>query len=249
MSIGPDEHDDGRCRPRFATTQWSLIAAASERASEPSRTALEQLCQQYWQPLYAWLRQEGSSHDDAEDIVQSFLLETIESRRVERADPNRGRFRTFLLASLKNFRANWRRGEQTLKRGGDAQRLSLDFSSLGKDWPSEPRDDESPDRKFDRKWALCLIENSLQRVAERSEAKGRGELFARVRPLLTGADNVDSQQQIAADLGLTVGAIRVALHRWREDLRQAIREEIRQTVLDDREIDEELGHLMAILSE
>lgn len=249
MSLGSDEYDAGRPRPRFATTQWSLIAAASEQATEPSRAALEQLCQQYWQPLYAWLRQEGSSHEDAEDIVQSFLLETIESRRVERADPNRGRFRTFLLASLKNYRANWRRNEQALKRGGNAQRLPLDFSMLGKDWPAEPRDHESPDRKFDRKWALCLIENSLQRVAERSVTKGRGDLFARLRPLLTGADDADSQQQVAAELGLTVGAIRVALHRWREDLRQAIREEIRQTVLDDREIDEELGHLMAVLSE
>jgi len=219
MRTPSDELEHNAPRPRFATTQWSLIAAASEQATEPSRAALEQLCQQYWQPLYAWLRQEGSSHEDAEDIVQSFLLETIESRRVERADPNRGRFRTFLLASLKNYRANWRRNEQALKRGGNAQRLPLDFSMLGKDWPAEPRDHESPDRKFDRKWALCLIENS------------------------------DSQQQVAAELGLTVGAIRVALHRWREDLRQAIREEIRQTVIDDREIDEELGHLMAVLSE
>lgn len=249
MSDSSDQLEHDRPRPRFTTTQWSLIAAAAEPASESNRVALEQLCQQYWQPLYAWLRQEGCSHEDAEDIVQSFLLETVESRRVERADPNRGRFRTFLLASLKNYRANWRRGELALKRGGDAQRLSLDFTILGKDWPAEPLDHESPDRKFDRKWALCLIENSLQRVAERSAAKGRGDLFARLRPLLTGADDADSQQQVAQELGLTVGAIRVALHRWREDLRQAIREEIRQTVLDDREIDEELAHLMAVLSE
>ncbi|MFM7740413.1 MAG: RNA polymerase sigma factor [Planctomycetota bacterium] len=249
MSLGPDENEEARPRPRFATTQWSLVAAAAESASESNRTALEQLCQQYWQPLYAWLRQEGCSREDAEDIVQSFLLETIESRRVERADPNRGRFRTFLLASLKNYRANWRRGERALKRGGDAQRVPLDFSLLGGDWPAEPIDQESPDRKFDRKWALCLIENSLQRVAQRSGAKGRGDLFARLRPLLTGADDADSQQQVASELGLTVGAVRVALHRWREDLRQAIREEIRQTVLDEREIDEELGYLMAVLSE
>lgn len=248
MNPGSEEYDAGRSRPRFATTQWSLIAAASDPATESRRPALEQLCQQYWQPLYAWLRQEGSSPEDAEDIVQAFLLETIESRRVDRADPNRGRFRTFLLASLKNYRANWRRGEQALKRGGGLQRMPLDFSTCGDDWPAEPHDRESPDRMFDRKWALCLIENSLQRVAERSAAKGRGELFARLRPLLTGSDDADSQQQIAADLGLTVGAIRVALHRWREDLRQAIREEIRQTVLEESEIDEELGHLMAALS-
>lgn len=247
MSSPFDDFAAGQHRPQFATTQWSLIAAAADPTAEPNRVALEQLCQQYWQPLYAWLRQSGRSHEDAEDLVQSFLLEIIDSGRVERADPSRGRFRTFLLASLKNFCANWRRGEQALKRGGGLERVSLHLARAGESWAGEPSDQETPDRQFDRNWALCLIDNSLQRVAARSEAKGRGDLFNRLKPFLTGADDAESQQQIAADLGLTVGALRVALHRWREELRQAIREEIRQTVLDDREMDEELAHLLSVL--
>jgi RNA polymerase sigma-70 factor (ECF subfamily) len=247
MSPISDEFPAGKQRPYFATTQWSLVAAAVAPVAEPARAALEQLCQQYWQPLYSWLRQGGSSHEDAEDLVQSFLWDTIDSGRVEQADPNRGRFRTFLLASLKNYRANWHRGQLTLKRGGDVQRWSLDFARAGESWPGEPADLETPDRQFDRKWALCLIENSLQRVADRSEAKGRGELFKRLKPFLTGTDDTDSLQQVAADLGLSVGAVRVTLHRWREELRQAIREEIRQTVLVDGEVEDELAHLMSVL--
>lgn len=247
MSSPFEVSETGKPRPRFATTQWSLVAAAAEPAAEPGRAALEQLCQQYWQPLYAWLRQSGRSHEDAEDLVQAFLLDTIDSGRVEQADPNRGRFRTFLLASLKNYQSNWRRGEQSLKRGGGVERMSLDFARVGESWAGEPSDHETPDRQFDRKWALCLIENSLQRVAARSEAKGRGELFNRLKPFLTGADDAESQQQVASDLGLTVGALRVALYRWREELRQTIREEIRQTVLDDGEMEDELAHLMSVL--
>ncbi|MFN5321454.1 MAG: RNA polymerase sigma factor [Planctomycetota bacterium] len=247
MSSSHDDIEAGKQRPHFATTQWSLVAAAAEPAAGSGRAALEQLCQQYWQPLYAWLRQSGSSHEDAEDLVQSFLLDTIDSGRVERADPSRGRFRTFLLASLKHYRANWRRGEQTLKRGGGVERWSLDFAQAGKSWPGEPSDRETPDRQFDRKWALCLIENSLQRVAAKSEAKGRGDLFARLKPYLTGADDADSHERVASELGLTVGAVRVALHRWREEWRRAIREEIRQTVLEEAEIEDELAHLMSVL--
>jgi RNA polymerase sigma-70 factor (ECF subfamily) len=247
MSSPFDDFAAGKQQPHFATTQWSLIAAAAGPVEEPGRAALEQLCQQYWQPLYAWLRQSGSSHEDAEDLVQSFLLDTIDSGRVEQADPNRGRFRTFLLASLKNYRANWRRGERTLKRGGGLERWSLDFARAGESWPGEPVDHETPDRQFDRKWALCLIENSLQRVATRCQAKGRGELFDRLKPFLTGADDADSQQRVADELGLTVGAVRVALHRWRDELRQAIREEIRQTVLDSGEVEEELAYLISVL--
>lgn len=232
----------------FATTHWSLVASASERDADQARSALEELCARYWYPLYAWLRRSGSPHEDAQDLVQSFLMQLIERRRLEVADPERGRFRSFLLASLKNFRANVARAERSERRGGSVSLLSLDFSTADDHYRQEPCHDLTPDRLFDRKWALQLIERSLQQLETNSRARGREELFAQVRPVLSGGDASEGYQAIADRLDLPVGTVKVAVHRWREELRGILREEIRQTVSSDSEIDGELEHLFRVLA-
>ena len=234
---------------QFATTQWSLVAAMGADDEARSRAALEELCTRYWYPLYAWLRRSGSAHPDAEDLVQSFLLDLIAHRRIEVADPERGRFRSFLLASLKNFRANQFRGKQAIKRGGGVRHLSLDFSTAAQNWEQEPSHDLTPDHLFDRKWALQLIDRSLQQLEAASVARGRGELFLLIKPVLIGGESELGYQAIADQRKMSLGAVKVAVHRWREQLREIIREEIRQTVAEEAEIDGELEYLFRMLTE
>ncbi len=240
---------DGSENPRFATTQWSLIAAVGTQDATTARAAMEVLCQRYWLPLYLWLRRSGDSHEDAQDLVQAFLTEVIELRRIHHADPQRGRFRTFLLASLKNFRANFTRQQSSQKRGGATMTFSLDFDSAAVHWTHEPYHEQTPDVLFDRKWALRLIELSVDKLETLSHERGRGDLFKMVKPFLTGIGDDATYQTIAQQIGMTTGAVKVSVHRWREQLRATIREEIRQTVLTEEEIDRELDYLLEILSQ
>lgn len=244
-----DPHSSGsRPDPGFATTHWSLVAAVRKSDPGQARAALEELCSRYWYPLYAWLRRSGGSHEDAQDLVQSFLLGLIGQQRLEIADPERGRFRSFLLSSLKNFRANQQRDGRTWKRGGQVRMLSLDFATAASHWEHEPFHELTPDSLFDRKWALQLIERSLQRVETTAVERGRGELFSLVKPLLAGGSAGTGYQAIADELKMSLGAVKVAVHRWREQLREMIRAEIRQTVASDADVDGELEHLFRVLA-
>jgi RNA polymerase sigma factor (sigma-70 family) len=231
----------------FATTHWSLVAALGSR-DIAGQAALETLCTRYWYPLYVWLRSSGSTHEDAQDLVQAFLAEIIELDRIDQADPQRGRFRSFLLASLKNFRAKQQRENRALKRGGGRANWSLDFVSAESSWANEPFHENTADRIFDRKWALQLIDRGITRLAESSQERGRGELFELIKPFLSGYNNDASYQDVAEKVGMTTNAVKVAVHRWREQLGEAIRSEIRDTVLSEPEIDAELEYLFSILS-
>ncbi len=243
-----ESESSGADKPGFATTHWSLVAAAGDLEGERARGALEDLCSRYWYPLYAWLRRSGDGHDDAQDLVQAFLMELIEHRRLALADRERGRFRSFLLASLKNFRANNYRRESSQKRGGGKSHLSIDFSGAADTYSCEPYHDLTPDTLYDRKWALQLIERSMQKLEASARERGRESLFDSVRPVLSGVGNESGYQEIADQLDMSVGAVKVAVHRWREQLRATIREEIRQTVATDDEVDGELDHLFRILA-
>jgi RNA polymerase sigma factor (sigma-70 family) len=234
---------------QFATTQWSLVAAAGAADDAGSRAALEELCGRYWYPLYAFLRRGGASHADAQDLTQAFLLDLIEHRRLEVADRERGRFRSFLLASLRNFQANQFRAGQAQKRGGSVSHLSLDFGTAEANYAREPFHDLTPERLFERKWALQLLAGSLQRLEEEVTERGRGELFGLIKPQLSGEDSPLAQQEIADRLGMTLSAVKVAVHRWRERLGTMIREEIRSTVVSDDEVESELQHLGEVLGQ
>lgn len=233
---------------KFATTQWSLVVAAGEHPSPASQSALSDLCSRYWYPLYAWLRRQGDSHEAAQDHVQGCLLDLIAHRRLEVADREHGRFRTFLLTCLKHHRANQIRLASAQKRGGTQQPWSLDFQTAQSHWDLEPIDTLTPDRLFDRKWAMQLIQRSLDQLEQDCQRRDKGELFAAVKPLLSGYDQDSTYQEVSQRLGLTLSAVKVAVYRWRNQLRENIRQEIRQTVASDAEVDEELEYLLDVLA-
>lgn len=239
---------DRSYNPKFATTHWSLVVAAGHENGSQAREALEDLCRRYWYPLYAWLRRDGLEHEDAQDAVQQFLLELIEYRRLDSADPQRGRFRTFLLTCLKNFAHNRRRAELALKRGGGVSPISLDFSQAAASWATEQCQELTADLLFDRKWALRLLEQSFEQLEASCRQRGKEELLAEVRPLLTCPASESNYSEIAERLKMSAGAVKVTLHRWREQLRQNIRDQIRQTVANDDEVDGELDYLFQVLT-
>jgi RNA polymerase sigma-70 factor (ECF subfamily) len=231
----------------FATTHWSLIVCAGEQDRPVAHQALSELCGRYWYPLYAFLRRGGNDHDQAQDLVQGFFLELIEHARIAAADPERGRFRTFLLASLKNYQANERRTYQTIKRGGKAIQVSINFSVGQQLYDNEPFHSLTPEKLYERKWALQLIQRCLGQLETEAQSAGRGALFEKVKPLFHGEDADAGYQQIASELGMSAGAIKVAVHRWRDKFRSLIRDEIRHTVTTEVEVDDEVELLFAAI--
>lgn len=249
MAGAPDA-DDGRPRGRFATTRWSLVIDAArgpgvDPESPPGR-ALAALCEAYWEPLYTFARRSGLGPEDARDRTQSFFARVLEAGTLAEADPDRGRFRSFLLASFRHFLANeWDR-EHARKRGGGRRRLSLDFDAGESRLGIEPADAETPERAFERRWALTLLDRALGRLRDRYEADGRAEWFAALAPALAGDRSV-SYAELADRLGSTEGAVKVAVHRMRERCREALRLEIAETVADPTEVDDELRQLFRAL--
>jgi RNA polymerase sigma factor (sigma-70 family) len=236
---------------RFATTQWSLIVAASGGAADAAgqRDALAKLCADYWFPLYAFIRWQGRSQSDAEDLIQGFFARLIEKNDLADADPARGRFRTFLLASLKHYMANDRDRQQALKRGGGLQIVSIDLPSAEARLENAKAPVNTPEREFDRQWALSVLERALSELRGEYEGRGRGQLFEILSPLLTGSADEDATHADAAQrAGLSPAAAKVALHRLRSRYRSAIRHLVNETCADDDEVEAELRHLLRALS-
>jgi RNA polymerase sigma-70 factor (ECF subfamily) len=231
---------------RFATTRWSVVVAAGNEESPAARAALSSLCETYWPPLYAFLRRRGYPAVEAQDLTQEFFARLLEKNYVEAADRDRGRFRTFLLVVLKRFLSKERDREQALKRGGGVVTLSLDFVAAEEQVRFEPSDEWTPEKEYERRWALTLLDLVLKRLEAEYAARGKSELFARCRPWLTG-DAARSHEDVAATLGMTAGAIKVTVHRMRERYRELLREEIAQTVATPEDVAEELKHLLAAL--
>jgi len=224
-------------QPGFAPTRWSLIAAAQGR-SEPARAALSELCQLYWYPLYAYLRRRGSSENDAQDEVQGFFADLLAREALAAADPARGRFRSFLLASLSNHLSHERDRANALKRGGGARPLSIDWLSAEERFQLEPAAADTPERAFERAWAAALLERTLARLEAEYQATDRGPLFATLRERLGDARGAQPEPP----------ALRVALHRLRKRYREILREEVAQTVARPEDVDEELRALFEVFS-
>ena len=234
-------------RRLFATTRWSLVlAAADQHRSGDARDALASLCETYWYPLYAFLRARGHAPADAEDITQAFFTMLLEKQIIRHADPSRGRFRAFLLTSLKNFSANAHDRESALKRGGGVTMLSLQFDTAEGRFSREPSTDESPERTFDRRWALTLLDQVMSRL--RAGASHSPEQFDALKPYLTGDEPQLSYAHTATALGLSEGAVKVAVHRLRKKFREIVRDEIAQTVSSPAEIEDELRHLWSAVA-
>ena len=230
----------------FATTRWSLVLAAGEqRPSVEAREALAALCEAYWYPLYGFLRGRGHSPADAEDLTQAFFATLLEKQVLSRADPSKGRFRSFLLKCLQNFSANVTAKNRASKRGGDVRTISLDFA-VGEDrLCREPTSDETPERTFDRRWALTLLDGAMSQLRTEAQEAAKDEQFETLAPYLTGDDSARTYAETATILGLSEGAVKVAVHRLRRRFRDVVRHEILQTVSSPVEIDDELRHLLA----
>jgi RNA polymerase sigma factor (sigma-70 family) len=231
----------------FATTHWSLVvAASSDEASQTlARKALEELCRAYWYPLYAFVRYRGYSLDDAQDLTQSFFARIIETGGFASADPERGRFRSYLLGVMKHFLANqWHRA-RAQKRGGGVTFIELDALDPKARYALEPAQWTDPDAGFDREWAQESIARAMEKLRAESETSGKGEQFEALKGSLIGEE--PARSETAARLGMTVGAVKVAVHRLRQRYRELLRAEIAETVSDPSDINDEMRYLLAAL--
>jgi RNA polymerase sigma-70 factor (ECF subfamily) len=241
---------DSSCKPGrggFHTTRWSVVLSAGARGgSEAKGEALAILCETYWYPLYAFVRRAGRSAHDAQDLTQEFFARLIAKSWLHDVQPERGRFRSFLLAAMKHFLANeWDRACR-LKRGGGQAVLSLDAALAEERYAQEPADTMSAEQIFDRRWAFTLLEKVLGRLRAEFAAIGKSSVFAELEPGLTGAKL--EYAVIAARLNLNEGAVRVAVHRLRVRYRDLVRAEIAETVETEADIETELKHLFAALA-
>ena len=225
-----------------------MVVEASRRSSPKAAEALATLCGIYWFPLYAYVRRHGHSADDAQDLTQEFFVRLLDKQTLQVADRERGRFRSFLLASMKNFLANeWRR-DAAQKRGGERPVISLDFDDGENRYRLEPSHDATPDKIFERQWALTLLEQALAKLRADFDATGKLELFDRLKMFLGRKESTVSYRELGRQLKMREGAVKVAIHRMRRRYRLLLREEIQQTIGAAEDIDEELRRLFDTLA-
>lgn len=227
----------------FATTHWTVVLAAGARHTPQADSALEELCRTYWFPLYAYVRRRGHAKADAEDLVQAFFARFLAKNYLAGLSAERGRFRAFLLASLKHFLANEWDKAQTQKRGGGAAHLSLDWQTADTQFQVAATHEPSPDRAFDREWALALLAKVIGRLQAECAADGKAKLFEQLKIFLTAGGGESAQGGVAQALGMEEGAVRVAIHRLRKRYRALLREEIAQTLADESQVDAEMQAL------
>jgi len=259
---GSDSRSDLRGRPerahgphtmaavpgdRFQTTRWSLVRAAAGDESPAAREALAALCEAYWYPLYAYVRRQGQAPEDAQDATQAFFARLLERHDFAGALAERGRFRSYLLASLKHFLINQRRDRHAAKRGGGRIVRSLDAEQAEGRYVREPADMRTPEALFERRWALTVLERAMERLRARWQEHGKRDRFDRLQPCLLGADPACGYAALGRDLDMTEGAVKVAVHRLRREYREALTQEIADTVEDESLVADEVRALMRIV--
>jgi len=237
------ESTSGGRSPIFATTHWSVILQSGDELSPAGNAALEKLCHTYWFPIYSFLRRQGRSEPDAKDLTQQFFSLLLKRRDFQRADASKGKFRTFLLVSLRNFLANEHDRNTAAKRGGGQAIFSLDAIPPDQFLQIEPASDLTPDKMYDRRWALRLLEEALRRLHEEMGAGGKAELFQALKPFLTEDPAAGDYGAVATKLGLTSQTVAVNVHRLRQRFRELVRAEVTQTVSCPTEVEEEMRHL------
>ncbi len=233
---------------QFVTTQWTAVLAAGRSDSTHARTALEKLCRDYWFPLYAYVRRQGHDAHDAQDLTQEFFARLLEKNYLADVQREKGRFRSFLLAAMKHFLANeWHRANAQ-KRGGGQKLIPLEAGDAESRYGVEPAHNESPDKLFERRWALTVLDLVLTRLREEHVASGKINNFDALKGCLTGDRALLPYAELGATLGMSEGAVKVAVHRLRQRYRELLRAEIANTVATAAEVEEEMRHLFAALS-
>lgn len=235
-------------RRDFSTTHWSVVLAAGGRDTARAREALERLCRIYWYPLYAYLRRRGHATEDAQDLIQGFFTRLLETRGLETVAPERGRFRSFLIAALNHFVSNRRDWDRAQKRGGGQRLLPIELETAEGRYQLEPPDPTTPEVLFERRWALTLLERILGGLRDEMTRAGKERLFDALKIYLTGEMPEQSYAEAGTALGLSEGAVKVAVHRLRRRYRDLLREEIAQTVSTADEVDDEIRYLWAALA-
>lgn len=230
------------------TTRWSLVLAAAEQPNARSADAMGHLCEMYWYPVYAFIRRQGCRPDESADLTQEFFRRVIEKHYFRDADPARGRFRSFLCASIRHFLSNERDRARALKRGGSQPPISLDVQTAEGNYQLESRDDLTPEKLFDYRWALVLLDRVLAHLREDHVRAGKGPLFDGLKGFLTGGNATLRYAEVANALGISEGAVKVAVHRLRRQFRDRLVDEIAETVSAPEEIDDEIAYLLKAVS-
>ena len=233
----------------FATTHWSVVVAAGETESAPAQNALETLCRAYWYPIYVYVRRKGHAPEDAQDLTQEFFAQLIGKHQLRKADRAKGKFRTFLLAALDHFLAReWTRAHRQ-KRGGQFSFLSLDRESPEERYRLEPPDNTTPERNFERQWARTVLAHAMSALEKECETDGKGALFREVKRLLSGEREQGAYAGISQRLEISETTVRVTIHRLRRRYGELLRAQLAETVSEKEEVEEELRHLMRMVSE
>jgi RNA polymerase sigma-70 factor (ECF subfamily) len=231
----------------FETTRWSLVVSAGQIGTPESKEALATLCGLYWYPIYLFVRRRGYNAEEALDLTQGFFTRLLEKNDLATADRSRGRFRSWLLGCLKHFLANeWDRST-ALKRGGGKSLLSIDAEDAEGRYLREPSHDLTPERVFDRRWALTLLDQTLSTLREECKKNGKTALFDALKPALAGEGRDESYSNLGTQLGMSEGAVKVAAHRLRARYRDILRLRIAETVDTEQAVDEEIKDLFEAL--
>ncbi|CAN5187089.1 sigma factor [soil metagenome] len=232
---------------RFPATRWSRVVAAGDPSSPDARAALDDICRDYWFPLYVYVRRWGRSPEDAEDLTQGFFARILERGFLADADRSKGKLRTFLLTALKHYLTDEHHKANTLKRGGGKIPLSIDAALAEELYALEPKDEASPDRLYEKRWALTLLDNVLAALRADYARAGKAELFDTLQPALAWNAGGDRYSDLAAALGMKENAVRVAIFRLRRRYGDLLRQQVAETVASPDEVAAELDNLMTVL--
>lgn len=231
----------------FPSTVWMRIEQAKDPAKPRSREALSELCEAYWHPVYAFIRRKGNDPDRAADLTQGFFTLVIETGALASVSPEKGKFRSFLMAACSHFVSNQRVYDRAMKRGGGQPLVSIDQLQAENRLRLEPFHEMTPERIFLHQWALTMLDRTMARLRSEATVKGKAQLFEHIRPVLLGREKGPSYAEIAAALGLSETVIKVTVHRYRNRYRELLRDEISRTVDDPAEIDQEISTLLQAL--
>jgi len=242
--------DDSSATSRgFHTTHWTVVLTAREKDGTAAQEALASLCSTYWYPLYAFIRRQGSSPHEAEDLTQAFFYHFLERHALGHVQPAAGKFRSFLLACLKNFLANERERAHAQRRGGGQSLVPMAGPDAEKRYSLEPADQRTPEAVFERRWALAVLERTMTELRQEYATAGKCDLFEALQGFLPGGHGETSRADLAAKRGVSVGAIDVSVHRLRQRFGGLLRQQVAQTVSSDDEVEEEIRYLISVIGD